>query len=65
MEIVKSVVPPAPMALDEKLFEIVGLAGPTVSVSADVQVWFKHEGEELVLVTLIGGDKIAVFVTWV
>lgn len=65
MEIVKSVVLPAPMALDKKFFEIVGLAGPTVSVSADVQVWFKHEGEELVLVTLIGEDKIALFVTWV
>lgn len=65
IEIVKSVVPPALMVLGEKLFEIVGLAGPTVSVSADVQVWFMHEGEELVLVTLSGGDITAVFVTWV
>ena len=65
MEIVKSVVPPAPMVLNEKLFEIMGLDRPTVSVSADVQVWFKHDGEELVLVTVIGGDMTAVFVTWV
>ena len=63
MEIVKSVVPPAPMALEEKLFEIVGLDGATVSASDDVQVWFAQEGEELVLVTLSGGEMIAVLVT--
>lgn len=63
MEIVKSVVPPALIVLGEKLFEIVGLDKPTVSVSADVQVWLEHEVAELVLVTLGGGEMTAVFVT--
>lgn len=63
MEMVSSVVPPALMVLEEKLFEIVGLDRPTVSVSVDVQVWFTQESEELVLVTLSGGDMTAVFVT--
>ena len=38
IEIVKRVVPPVLMELNEKLFEIVGLDKPTVSVSAAVQV---------------------------
>lgn len=38
IEIVKRAVPPTLMELSEKLFEIVGLDRPTVSVSADVQV---------------------------
>ena len=65
IEIVKSVVPPEFMVLAEKLFETSGLDVPTVSVSVNVHVWLMHEGEEFVLVTLTGGEIIAVFVTWV
>ena len=65
MEMVNRAVPPAPIVLGEILLEIVGLDNPTVSVSDEVQVWLTQDGEELVLVTLSGGETTAVFVIWV
>lgn len=65
MEIVSKAVPPALMVLSEKVFEIVGLDGETVSMSAAVQVPAKQEGAEFVLVTLAGGEMMAVLVTCV
>lgn len=63
-EIVSSAVPPALIVLNEKLLEMVGLDRPTVSVSTAEQVWLTQDKEELVLVTLSGGDITAVLVTW-
>lgn len=63
MLIVSKAVPPAPIVVGEKLFEIVGLDGPTVSTSAEVQVWLTQVGDEFVLVTLRGGEIAAVLVT--
>jgi hypothetical protein len=65
MEIVSKAVPPALMVPSEKVFEIVGLDGETVSMSAAVQVPAKQEGAEFVLVTLAGGEITAVLVTCV
>jgi hypothetical protein len=65
MVIVSKVVPPAFIELREKLFETVGLEGEIVSPSAAVQVPALQDADELVLVTLAGGDITAVFVTWV
>ena len=61
--IVSNAVPPALIAVGEKLFEIVGLDRPTVSVSADVQVWLTQVEDEFALVTLTGGEMAAVLVT--
>jgi protein required for attachment to host cells len=63
--IVSSAVPPALIELREKLFETVGGDVETVSISAAVQVPAVHDGDELVLVTLDGGEITAVLVTWV
>ena len=63
--IVNKVVPPALIELREKLLETVGLEGETVSISAAVQVPATQDGDELVLVTLTGGEITAVLVTWV
>ena len=60
---VSRVVPPALIELREKLFETVGSEGETVSISAAVQVPAVQDTEELVLVTLAGGEMIAVLVT--
>lgn len=65
MEIVSKAVPPALMVLREKVFEMVGLDGETVSISAAVQVPAAQEGEEFILVTLAGGEMMAVLVTCV
>ena len=59
--IVNKVVPPAFIELSEKLFETVGREGEIVSVSATVQV--PDAQDELVLVTLDGGEIAAVLVT--
>ena len=53
------------MVLSEKVFEMLGLDGETVSMSAAVQVPAVQEGAEFVLVTLAGGEITAVLVTWV
>ena len=60
---VSRAVPPAFIELREKLFETVGREGETVSISADVQVPAEQDAEELVLVTLAGGEMTAVLVT--
>ena len=65
MEIVSKAVPPALIVLGENVFEMVGLDGETVSMSAAVQVPARQEGAELVLVTLTGGEMTAVLVTCV
>ena len=65
MEIVSKAVPPALMVLREKVFEIVGLDGETVSMSAAVHVPAEQEGAEFVFVTLAGGEITAVLVTCV
>lgn len=65
MLIVKRVVPPALMLLTANDFEIVGLDEVIVSISAAVQVPAAQEGDELVLVTLVGGEMTAVLVTCV
>jgi hypothetical protein len=65
MVIVSKAVPPAFIALGEKAFEMVGLDGETVSMSAAVQVPAVQEGAEFVLVTLAGGEMMAVLVTCV
>lgn len=65
MEMVSKAVPPALMVLSEKVFEIVGLDGETISMSAAVQVPALHDGAEFVFVTLAGGEITAVLVTWV
>ena len=62
---VKRTVPPAFIELREKLFETVGGDVETVSMSAAVQVPDVQEGDELVLVTLAGGEMTAVLVTCV
>jgi hypothetical protein len=53
------------MELGEKLFETVGRDDETASTSAAVQVPDEQDGDELVLVTLAGGEITAVLVTWV
>lgn len=63
MVIVNKAVPPAFIEPREKLFEIVGRDGETVSISAAVQVPAVQDGDELVLVTLAGGEMTAVLVT--
>jgi hypothetical protein len=65
MVMVSKAVPPALIALGEKVFEMVGLDGETVSMSAAVQVPAVQEGAEFVLVTLAGGEMMAVLVTCV
>lgn len=65
MVIVSKAVPPALMVLSEKVFEMLGLDGETVSMSAAVQVPAVQEGAEFVLVTLAGGEMTAVLVTCV
>lgn len=60
---VSKAVPPAFMEPREKLFETVGREGETVSMSAAVQVPAAQDAEELVLVTLAGGEMTAVLVT--
>ena len=65
IEIVSKAVPPAFMVLREKVFETVGLDAETASTSAAVHVPAVQEGAELVLVTLIGGEMMAVLVTCV
>ena len=62
---VSKAVPPALMEVREKLFETVGREDVTVSMSAAVQVPKVQEAEELVLVTLAGGEITAVLVTCV
>ena len=65
MVIVSKAVPPAFIELREKLFETTGREGETVSTSAAVQVPAVQAVDELVLVTLAGGEITAVLVTWV
>lgn len=65
MVMVSKAVAPALMVLKEKVFEIVGRDGETVSISAAVQVPAVQEGAEFVLVTLAGGEMMAVLVTCV
>ena len=60
---VSRAVPPAFIELREKLFETVGREGETVSISAAVQVPAEQDAEELVLITLAGGEMTAVLVT--
>lgn len=61
---VNKAVPPAVMLLAEKLFEIVGLEGETVSVSAAEQTPAPvQETDGLVLVTLAGGVMEATLLT--
>ena len=60
---VSKAVPPALIVVGEKVFEMVGLDGETVSISAAVQVPARQA--ELVLVTLTGGEMTAVLVTCV
>ena len=62
---VSKAVPPTLMVAREKVFEMTGLDGDTVSISAAVQVPAVQDGAELVLVTLAGGEMIAVLVTCV
>lgn len=62
---VSKAVPPALIVVGKKVFEMVGLDGETVSISAAVQVPARQEGAELVLVTLTGGEMTAVLVTCV
>ena len=62
---VSKAVPPALIVAREKVFEMVGLDGETVSMSAAVHVPAVQDGAELVLVTLAGGEMMAVFVTCV
>ncbi len=63
MVMVSKAVPPALMALGEKVFETMGSDGETGSASAAVQVPAMQESAEFVLVTLAGGEMIAVLVT--
>jgi len=65
IDIVNTAVPPALMLLREKVFETMGLDAETVSTSAAVHVPAVQEGAELVLVTLVGGEMMAVLVTCV
>ena len=65
IEIVSNAVPPALIVLSEKVFEMLGLDSETVSISAAVHVPAVQEGAEFVLVTLAGGEMMAVLVTWV
>lgn len=65
MVMVSNAVPPALIELGKKVFATVGPDGESVSISAAVQVPAVHDGEEFVLVTLAGGEMMAVFVTWV
>lgn len=56
------------IVLGEKVFETTGLEGERVSISAAVQVPAVqvpavHDGDEFVLVTLAGGEMMAVLVT--
>ena len=60
---VSRAVPPAFIELREKLFETVGREDVTASISAAVQVPAEQDAEELVLVTLAGGEMTAVLVT--
>ena len=62
---VSKAVPPALIVAREKVFEMVGLDAETVSISAAVHVPAVQDGAELVLVTLAGGEMMAVFVTCV
>ena len=62
---VSKAVPPALMEVREKLFETVGREDVTLSMSEAVQVPKVQEAEELVLVTLAGGEITAVLVTCV
>ena len=62
---VSKAVPPALMVAREKVFEMVGLDGDTASISAAVQIPAAQDSAELVLVTLAGGEMIAVLVTCV
>ena len=62
---VSKAVPPALIVVGKKVFEMVGLDGETVSISAAVQVPARQEDAELVLVTLTGGEMTAVLVTCV
>ena len=62
---VSKAVPPALIVAREKVFEMVGLDGETVSMSAAVHVPAVQDGAELVLVTLAGGEMMAVLVTCV
>lgn len=63
MVMVSRAVPPALIVLGEKVFETTGLEGERVSISAAVQVPAVHDGDEFVLVTLAGGEMMAVLVT--
>ena len=65
IEIVSKAVPPALIVLSENVFEMLGLDKDTVSMSAAVQVPPVQDGAELVLVTLAGGEMMAVLVTCV
>lgn len=66
MEMVSSAVPFAEMLLTEKLLESDGLEGVTESTSLAEQTPAAHDtASGLVLVTLAGGEIIAVLVTWV
>ena len=65
IEIVSKAVPPALMVLRENVFEMVGLDGETVSISAAVHVPRRQDGAELVLVTLTGDEMTTVLVTCV
>ena len=60
---VSRAVPPAFIELREKLFETIGREGETVSISTAVQVPAEQDAEELVFVTLVGGEMTAVLVT--
>ena len=60
---VSRTVPPAFIELREKLFKTIGREDETVSISAAVQVPAEQDAEELVFVTLVGGEMIAVLVT--
>ena len=53
------------MVLRENVFEMVGLDGETVSISAAVHVPRRQDGAELVLVTLTGVEMTTVLVTCV
>ena len=65
IEIVSKTVPPALIVLSENVFEMLGLDRETVSISAAVQVPAVQKVAELVLVTLAGGEMMAVLVTCV
>ena len=65
IEIVSREVPPALIVVGEKFLDIVGLAGETKSVSADVQELARQKVAVLVLLTLAGVEMTAVLVTCV